>query len=285
MANIYGCSVEEMRAELKQRFDGYHFSKRLKGVYNPFSILNTLQKKDIQNYWFRTGTPSYLIRLLNHFDENLDELTGKYYMPEQFIDYRADVEKPLPMIFQSGYLTIKEYKPRINAFLLDFPNDEVKRGFATLLTNNYLKPKENVDSWLMMAADALEEGELELFHQQLTSFLASIPYTMRRNGNEREKERYFHYTFYLLLRLISTFVVYTEKVQSQGRVDCIIETPKFVYIFEFKLDGSAKEALQQIEDKGYASEYATDNRKLFKIGCNFSSEKGTIDDWKVKEYN
>ena len=249
MANIYGCSVEEMRAELKQRFDGYHFSKRLKGVYNPFSILNTLQKKDIQNYWFRTGTPSYLIRLLNHFDENLDELTGKYYMPEQFIDYRADVEKPLPMIFQSGYLTIKEY------------------------------------SWLMMAADALEEGELELFHQQLTSFLASIPYTMRRNGNEREKERYFHYTFYLLLRLISTFVVYTEKVQSQGRVDCIIETPKFVYIFEFKLDGSAKEALQQIEDKGYASEYATDNRKLFKIGCNFSSEKGTIDDWKVKEYN
>lgn len=285
MANIYGCSVEEMRAELKQRFDGYHFSKRLKGVYNPFSILNTLQKKDIQNYWFRTGTPSYLIRLLNHFDENLDELTGKYYMPEQFIDYRADVEKPLPMIFQSGYLTIKEYKPRINAFMLDFPNDEVKRGFATLLTNNYLKPKENVDSWLMMAADALEEGELELFHQQLTSFLASIPYTMRRNGNEREKERYFHYTFYLLLRLISTFVVYTEKVQSQGRVDCIIETPKFVYIFEFKLDGSAKEALQQIEDKGYVSEYATDNRKVFKIGCNFSSDKGTIDDWKVKEYN
>ena len=132
MANIYGCSVEEMRAELKQRFDGYHFSKRLKGVYNPFSILNTLQKKDIQNYWFRTGTPSYLIRLLNHFDENLDELTGKYYMPEQFIDYRADVEKPLPMIFQSGYLTIKEYDRDLNAFLLDYPNDEVKQGLQRM---------------------------------------------------------------------------------------------------------------------------------------------------------
>lgn len=283
MADIYGCSTEEMRDLLRKRFDGYHFSKRMRGVYNPFSLLNTFQKLDMQDYWFRTGTPTYLIRLLNHFHENLDEMTGKYYTPSQFIDYRADVEKPLPMIFQSGYLTIKEYDRDMDTFLLDFPNDEVKRGFVTLLTNNYLKPKENVDSWISNAVLRLKQGDLDAFHEQLTAFLSSIPYNMRRKDNEREKERYFHYTFYLLLRLLSTYVVYTEKVQSQGRVDCIIETPKFIYIFEFKLDGTADEALQQIMDKGYDREYATDERKLYKIGCSFSSETGTVEDWKVME--
>lgn len=203
-------------------------------------------------------------------------------MPEQFIDYRADVEKPLPMIFQSGYLTIKEYKQRNNTFLLDFPNDEVKRGFVTLLANNYLKPAENVDNWMSVAVDKLEDGDLEAFHDQLTSFLASIPYSMRRKDNEREKERYFHYTFYLLLRLLSTYLVYTEKEQSQGRVDCIIETSKFVYVFEFKLDGTADEALQQIADKGYAREYTTGTKTVYKIGCSFSTETGTICDWKVE---
>ncbi len=220
------------------------------------------------------------MRLLQHFDENIDELTGKYYMPEQFVDYRADVEKPLPMIFQSGYLTIKDYDRDMNAFKLDFPNEEVKRGFITMLANCYLQPKESMDSWLMTAVKSLKQGDTENFRQHLTSFLASIPYTMRRKDSEREKERYFHYTFYLLLRLASTFVTYTEKVQSHGRVDCIIETEKFVYIFEFKLDGTADEALQQIEDKGYAREYATDGRRIFKIGASFSSETGTVEDWK-----
>lgn len=101
------------------KIDGYHFSKRMKGVYNPFSILNTFDKQDVQDYWFSTGTPTYLVRLLNHFDENLDELTGKYYMANQFVDYRADKEKPLPMIFQSGYLTIKDYDCEMNTFMLE----------------------------------------------------------------------------------------------------------------------------------------------------------------------
>ena len=280
MSENYSCTPDEMKQMLRKQFDGYHFSKRLKGVYNPFSLLNAFKHQRIQDYWFRTGTPTYLVRLLQHFDENIDELTGKYYMPEQFVDYRADVEKPLPMIFQSGYLTIKDYDRDMNAFKLDFPNEEVKRGFITMLANCYLQPKESMDSWLMTAVKSLKQGDTENFRQHLTSFLASIPYTMRRKDSEREKERYFHYTFYLLLRLASTFVTYTEKVQSHGRVDCIIETEKFVYIFEFKLDGTADEALQQIEDKGYAREYATDSRRIFKIGASFSSETGTVEDWK-----
>ena len=282
LAAVYGYTEEKMRGVLKKRFDGYHFSKRMKGVYNPFSILNTFDKQDIQDYWFRTGTPTYLVRLLNHFDENLDELTGKYYMTDQFVDYRADKEKPLPMIFQSGYLTIKDYDSDMNTFLLDYPNDEVKRGFVTLMANNYLEPKDNIDNWIVTAISALRKGNLDDFQVHLTAFLSSIPYTMRRKDSEREKERYFHYTFYLLLRLLSTYTVYTEKVQSQGRVDCIVETSKYIYIFEFKLDGTAQEALSQINNRGYAREYANDKRKLFKIGCSFSSETGTIEDWKIE---
>ena len=186
------------------------------------------------------------------------------------------------MIFQSGYLTIKDYDSDMNTFLLDYPNDEVKRGFVTLMANNYLEPKDNIDNWIVKAISALRKGNLDDFQVHLTAFLSSIPYTMRRKDSEREKERYFHYTFYLLLRLLSTYTVYTEKVQSLGRVDCIVETSKFIYIFEFKLDGTAQEALSQINNRGYAREYANDKRKLFKIGCCFSSETGTIEDWMIE---
>ena len=136
---------------------------------------------------------------------------------------------------------------------------------------------------LVKCLQAMRRGDCERLRKLFTSFLADIPYTMRRKENERERERYFHYTFYLIFRLVSVYTVYTEKQQSEGRVDCIVETPGYVYIFEFKLDGTADEALQQIEEKGYARPYATDSRKLYKIGASFSSQTGTINDWKVIE--
>ena len=141
------------------------------------------------------------------------------------------------------------------------------------------------NSWPLSwwSVDSLKRGDLEQFHKLLTSFLADIPYSMRRKETERERERYFHYTFYLLMRMVSCYTIYTEKQQSEGRVDCIIETPHHIYVFEFKLDGTADEALKQIEDKGYARPYEADKRKLFKVGVVFSSETGTVDDWKVIE--
>ena len=281
MAATNQCTPEEMRQTLKLQYDGYHFSKKMTDVYNPFSLLNALDSMDIRNYWFSSGTPTYLIRLLAHFKENMNELTGKYYPPEEFIDYKADVERPLPMIYQSGYLTIKDYDMRRNRFLLDFPNNEVKNGFLTALVAAYLQPQKQLSNWIDDVVDALEAGEADTLCTLFTSFLASIPYTMRRKEDETEKERYFQYTFYLIMRLISVYTVYVEKVQSQGRVDCIVEMPQYIYIFEFKLDGTADEALQQIEDKGYAREYATDSRKLFRIGAVFSSETGTIGEWKT----
>ena len=282
LADNYGYSYDEMRMVLRRQFDGYHFGGRMKGVYNPFSILNTFFNMDIRDYWFKTGTPTYLVRLLQDNHENLSDLTGKYYDESEFVDYRADKEKPLPMIYQSGYLTIKDYDREMRTYLLDFPNDEVKNGFVTMAANSYLATKEDAGSWVRSAVVALKRGELEKFKTLFTSFLASIPYTARRKENETEKERYFTYTLYLIFRIASCYITYIEKEQSYGRLDCCVETPKYVYIFEFKLDGSAKDALQQIDDRGYANEFLSSGKTIHKIGVNISSETGTVADWALR---
>jgi len=281
MAVKYKVSEEEMKYRLKRKFDGYHFSPNMLDIYNPFSILNSLSKKMLSDFWFRTGTPTYLVHLLNHSNENLCEITGKYYPTSSFIDYRADVEAPLPMIYQSGYLTIKAWDMDTDSYLLDFPNDEVKNGFLTLVATSYLKPKEPTDAWVVQVVNTLKVGDCDKLEKLLTSFFASIPYSQRRKDDEREKERYFQYTFYLVIRMISCFTVLVEKEQSEGRVDCVVETPRFVYIFEFKRDGSAIDALEQIKAKGYAREYMADSRTVYQIGCNFSSKTGTIDGWQL----
>ena len=283
MAVDYRCTPEEMKQRLKLQYDGYHFSDRLTDVYNPFSLLNALDSRRMDDYWFRSGTPTYLVRLLSHFNENMNELTGRYYRTDEFVDYKADVEKPLPMIFQSGYLTIKNCNHDFNTFLLDFPNNEVKNGFLTMLATSYLKPQEEMGTWIRSIVMALREGDTDKLRALFTSFLASIPYTMRRKQDETERERYFQYTFYLIMRLVSVYTTYVEKAQSQGRVDCIVETPRYVYIFEFKLDGTASDALRQIEEKGYTREYETDTRTIYRIGAAFSSETGTISDWETIE--
>ena len=281
LAVKYKVTEEGMLDMLKHRYDGYHFSGNLTDVYNPFSLLNAFAKKALRDYWFSSGTPTYLVRLLNHTQEDLNGMTGKYYEDKEFVDYKADVEKPLPMIYQSGYLTIKGYDSDFGTFLLDFPNNEVKSGFVSLVASSYLQPQENLGGWIRSVVVSMRKGDLEQLRKLFTSFLASIPYSMRAKKDEAEKERFFHYTLYLIFRLISVYTVYTEKEQSQGRADCIVETDDYIYIFEFKRDGTADEALAQIEAKGYARPYAADPRTLYKIGVNFSSETGTVEDWKV----
>lgn len=281
LAQYWNTDIEGVKAKLKKNYDGYHFTSKMTDIYNPFSLLNTLDSGQLSDYWFKSGSPEYLIRLLAKSNVNIQDLVGKYYMEAEFADYKADAERPLPMLYQSGYLTFKECKPLSGRYLLDFPNDEVRRGFLAIIASNYLKPvKSSPISTMGAVVDALGDGNTEEVRKILTAFFASIPYTAYRRKGQNAKEQHFHYTFYLLLRLLSTFVVLTEKEQSQGRVDCIVELPDYIYIFEFKLDGSADVALQQIEDKGYATMYLTDRRPLKKIGCVFSSKTGTISDWK-----
>lgn len=285
MADCFDIDEEEMKSILKRQYDGYHFSPAMKDVYNPFSLLNAFSKQMIRDYWFASGTPTYLIRLLNHSNEQMNNLTGKYYKSQLFIDYKADVEMPLPMIYQSGYLTIKGYRPMTDTFLLDFPNNEVREGFLTLVASSYLKSREErFSSWITDAVELLNVGEVEPFCESLAAFLASIPYDSHDALKDlKASEKHFQYTFYLILRLIGVYclAIRCEDRQSYGRVDCTLELKEYVYILEFKMDGSADEALEQIEAKGYAKPYAVDPRTVVRIGMNFSSQTRTIAEWKV----
>ena len=282
MADAYGHSDEKMKELLKLRYDGYHFSNRMIDVYNPFSILNAFAKNTLGDYWLASGNPTYAVRLLGKTKEDVMSFTQEGHTLDEFINYKADVARPLPMIFQAGYLTIKSFDSDMETYRLDFPNIEVRRGFIALMANDYLQLNERAVPWVVKMVRALREADLDLLRRLLTAFLAETPYAMRPKKDQKDRELYFHYTFYLILRLISCYTVYTEKQLSEGRADCIIETGGYVYIFEFKLDGTAAEALQQINDRGYARPYEADARPIYKIGASFSSKTGTIEDWDIE---
>ena len=281
MAQRNQSTEEEIVNEMIRQYDGYHFHPDGEGVLNPFSVLNAFDKLEFGNYWFQTGTPTFLVELLKKSDYDLRLLIDGIEAPaSSFTEYRMNTDNPIPLIYQSGYLTIKDYDRDSDSYLLDLPNNEVKKGFLTLVASNYLGAKESASTLAIQLVRAILRDDLDTWRKSLTAFFASIPYTMRRKDMETEKERYFHYTFYLIFRILSTYLVLTEKQQSEGRADCIIETKKVVYIFEFKLDGTADDALRQIEEKGYARPYEADMRTVRKVGVNFSSKSGTIDDWK-----
>ena len=277
-----GLTEEETIAQLTRKYDGYHFSKRMSDIFNPFSILNCFSSLDLADYWFASGTPTYLMRLMAESDVNVNELAGKEYEASEFVDYKATKQRPLPMLYQSGYFTIKGYNQRRNTYLLDFPNEEVRSGMVSMLASDYFGSNEATSSWINSVSDTLEAGDIERFRLQLTALLANISYRFQRKDDARECERHFQYTFYLIMLLLGKYNTYVEKETSQGRIDCVLECPDYVYVFEFKLNSSAAVALRQIEDKGYALPYAADKRKLFKVGISFSSETGTINDFEYE---
>ena len=285
LANANAVSVAETKSQLKQRYDGYHFSKGMTDIYNPFSLLNTFKSEDARDYWFASGTPSYLMRLLAHSKEDIQGIIARSYEAQEFVDYRATVEAPVPMIYQSGYLTIKGYNREDDEYKLDFPNHEVASGFLTLLASGYFQTPTQPNSWANKLKKALHHGKPEDFRDLLNDFLASIPYSVRESNGEKSHERQFQYTVYLIMRLIGSTrnTVYHEKATSKGRADCVIETPRYVYVFEYKLDRPAAEAMTQIGDRGYADPYVHDGRPVYAIACSFSSETGTISDWMVKQ--
>ena len=281
LASTLGKSEEETKEMLKRRYDGYHFSNRMIDIYNPFSMLNVFADMKMQDYWFQSGTPTYAVRLLGQTQEDVMSFTQVEHTLDEFVNYKADTARPLPMIFQAGYLTVKGFDPDFETYRLDFPNMEVRRGLITLLANDYLQLNDKAVTWVQKVVKALRVADLDLVQRLFTAFLAETPYSMRPKKDQKDRELYFHYTFYLILRLISCYTVYTEKQLSEGRADCIIETGNYVYIFEFKLDGTAAEALQQINDRGYAQAYEADSRPIYIIGATFSSKTGTIEEWKV----
>ena len=279
LGEAHDMTEEETIAKLKRKYDGYHFSEGMLDVFNPFSLLNCLSKRQFRDYWFSTGTPTYLMRLLADNNENIRELADKEYPAAEFVDYKATKQRPLPMLYQSGYLTIKGYDPTFDVYRLDFPNEEVRSGMISLLASDYFSDENYSNSWLVDVTRALRSGDLETFKLQLTAFLSNISYRFQRKQDARECERHFQYTFYLIMQLFGKYNTYVEKETSQGRIDCVLECPDYVYVFEFKLNSTAEVALKQIEDKGYALPYAADKRKVYKVGISFSSETGTLNDF------
>ena len=279
LADDFGMSYEETVERLKKKYDGYHFGRKMIDIFNPFSILNCFNTLELRNFWFASGTPTYLVRLLAHSNENINELVGKYYDASQFIDYKADVEQPLPMIYQSGYLTIKDCNIEDNTYLLDLPNEEVRNGFINTVASRYFANITQNTSWVLDVTDCLRKGDTAKFEKLMTALLSSTTYRFQRKQDAMECERYFQYTFYLIMQMIGHYNTMVEKETSEGRIDCVVECPNYVYVMEFKMDGSAQSALEQIRECGYTKPYLADKRKVFSIGVNFSSEKGTIEEY------
>ena len=270
----------EMKAILKKRYDGYHFSEGMTDIYNPFSLLNCLDESRLSDFWYRSGTPTYLAKLLEGHKVNMLRLLDQEWADDYFINYKADVEDPLAMLYQAGYITIKGYNRRQHTYRLDYPNDEVRRGFTTLVANGYFISKEReLDPWIVSIDQMLYEGRTDDARESFTSFLASIPYTANKDERALNFESHYQYTFYLIFRMLCCCTTAIEKCNSKGRADIILEYDEHIYILEFKLDGSAEEALEQIDRQQYALPYESDHRKLHKIGISISSSSRTVEEW------
>ncbi|MBO4328006.1 MAG: PD-(D/E)XK nuclease domain-containing protein, partial [Bacteroidales bacterium] len=268
----------ELLERLKKRYDGYCFSSDLSvKVYNPFSLICAMEKMRLDAYWFATGTPNFLVEVLNHSDFLLDRLTTEEQTAEALDAIDAMYSNPIPLFFQSGYLTIKGYDPEFRTYSLDFPNTEVEQGFAQFMTNYYYGGNHNGGFSIRKFVKAVEAGEAETFMTLLQAFYADEDYQL-----VGALEKYFQNSLLMLFKLMG-FYVQVERHTSRGRMDVTVQTRDYVYILELKVDKTAEEALQQIEDKRYAAPFAADPRKLFKIGVCFSSEERGIKAWKIRE--
>ena len=281
LSKKFGLSRDETLSELKRMYDGYHFSSSGEGMYNPYSLLHCFNEKKFGNYWFESGTPTFLINKLNSSKIDIRQFTDEVKVSESEIkDYRPENADPVPLFYQSGYLTIKSWNGKQNSYKLTFPNAEVKYGFLNSLAPSYLHVEDkpapfNID----LLDDAVEEGDTNGMRKWFTALFALLPYPA---GADKEiiTEQNFQNVIFMALTMMGKYAR-TEVHSAKGRADCILETDDYVYVFEFKRDVSAAEALKQIEEQGYAAPYSADKRKIFKIGVNFSSAERNITEWEV----
>lgn len=270
-------SYVEVCKELKVCYDGYHFVEDSIGIYNPFSVLNTFFKMKFGNYWFETGTPTYLVELLKAHNYDLHDMAQVETDADILNSVDSASTNPIPVIYQSGYLTIKEYDDRFGIYRLGFPNREVEEGFMKFLLPFYANTNKVESPFqILKFVREVESGDYESFFRRLQSFFADTPYELIR-----DLELHYQNVLFIVFILIG-FHVKAEYHTSQGRIDMVLQTNDFIYVMEFKLEGTAEEALHQINEKNYAQPFAADPRKLFKIGINFSSQTRNIEKWIVE---
>ena len=270
-------SVDETFERLKRKYDGYHFSKNSEDVYNPFSLIKALASGDIGDYWFDSGTPTYIIKLLQKYNVGLRDLTGQDAGVSDFDVSPENMTTALPLLYQSGYLTIKHYEPMIDLYTLGYPNEEVRTGMVRSLAANYLTPAEGTNSsFVIKFVKAVIADDMEQALTLMRAYLAGVSYRLS-NKTERDVQT----IFYLVFSLIGSFIK-VEEESAHGRADVVITLPSVVYVMELKFDGSADTALRQIDEKGYLIPYTADGKRLVKVGVNYSSEERTITEWRIE---
>ena len=264
--------------DLKAYYDGYHFTHHSIGMYNPFSLLNAFKYKEFGNYWFETGTPTYLVKLLKKHHYDLERMAHEEMDSQVLNSIDSESTNPIPLLYQSGYLTIKGYDEEFGMYRLGFPNREVEEGVVRFLLPFYANINKVESPFeIQKFVREVRSGDYDSFFRRLQSFFADTTYEVIR-----EQELHYENVLFIVFKLVG-FYTQVEYHTSKGRIDLVLQTDKLIYVMEFKLDGTAEEALQQIHDKHYALPFASDRRKLFKIGVNFSAETRNIEKWIVEE--
>ena len=279
-----GLTRSKTLAALKKQYDGYLFAKAGVNVYNPFSLLSAFKAKDFGSYWFSTGTPTFLVNYLKEAHYFIPDLDGKVELNESGLDtYRAVTENALPILFQSGYLTIIGYIKEARLYKLGFPNDEVRYGFLENLLPAYSSlPLGDTGKSVWQFVQDIREGKVDSFMERMRSIIAGIPYDNFTEENMKLREQNYQTAVYLVFALMGQFVQ-TEVHCSTGRADCIVWTAETIYLFEFKIssNGSAEDALAQIKEKKYPIQYKADGKKIVLIGADFDEQARTIKEWRV----
>ena len=266
LAEANGMNETEARQTLKEWYDGYHFAENTEDIYNPFSLLNTLAEMKFGSYWFETGTPTFLVELLQRSKYDLHRLTKEMATADSLGGIDTMETNPVPILYQSGYLTIKGFDKEFRTYELGFPNKEVEEGFTKFLLPNYASLSSGNPSFEISSfVREVRGGNIDAFMRRLQSFFADTPYELAR-----DLERHYQNVLFIVFKLLG-FYTQAEYRTSNGRIDMVVKTDRYIYVMEFKLDGTAEEAIRQINEKGYDAPFASDGRTLYKIGVNFSN--------------
>lgn len=273
-ADVQGITYEQLCEKLRLRYDGYHFTHDSVGVYNPFSLLNAFNRQSFGSYWFETGTPTYLVNLLTKHHYDLERMACEETDVQVLDSVDAESTNPIPVIYQSGYLTIKSYDEEFGIYTLGFPNQEVEEGFVRFLLPYYAHiNKVEAPFEIQRFVQEVRAGDYDSFFHRLQSFFADTPYELIR-----DQELHYQNVLFIVFKLVG-FYTKVEYHTSQGRVDLVLQTDKYIYVMEFKLNGTAEEALRQINEKHYAVPFEVDGREVIKIGVNFSTQTRNIERW------
>lgn len=283
MAGVYGLSAGAMYQKIKDKYDGYHFAGNSPAVFNPFSLLNAFGDEELKNYWFASGTPTFLIRQMRHFHTDITSLDCLEVPEDAFDQPTENMHDALPLLYQSGYLTIKGYDRESGIYTLSIPNQEVRVGFVKGLIPTYtgLANSDVQTGFALKFWRALKQGDIDLALRHMQAYLAGVPYVegfKKKLAGAESREGFYEYTFYLIFSMLNVYVR-TQVKCAGGRADMVVLMPDAIYVMELKVGDSARKALEQIDANGYAAPYLSDGRRVVRVGIRFNPDKHTIDEW------